>query len=399
MPLHEHPAPITGVIPGKRLLDVVDLGKLADGGLGSVVGAVVHNELAGSDLVLQDLVLVLGKGLEVPAVISSGQTNIVALLQTEVTVGSSDVAPLAGLDVAQSGADRLRQTLHGRGDERVVSVAVLFHAVRADVVLVNVNAHNVAIVLQGSLNSGGVDAAAAGKDDLSAVGIPALHTRGDVGIAVELAAVEVVDVDVGAQLLCSSVSALHIAVAVTDNGGHSHAAQEAQLGVAILDNGVACQIACLLLLEGDAVAVGGDGIGADIALSHIDGDELDIGILVSSPCQRSAVQVADADDHISAVVDSLTDHGLAVLIGSIRLRDIVLAVVAHVAGDSSPASLVEALIIDRAGIAGQSDLGDLLSAVCCTGSGGRAGSCGRSRACSSSFTGFCLSLTGRCSTC
>ena len=86
------------------------------------------------------------------------------------------------------------------------------------------------------------------------------------------------------------------------------------------DNGVACQIACLLLLEGDAVAVGGDGVGADIALSHIDGDELDIGVLVSSPCQRSAVQVADADDNVSAVVDSLTDHGLTVLIGSVSIR-------------------------------------------------------------------------------
>ena len=250
MPLHEHPAPITGVIPGKRLLDVVDLGELADGGLGSIVRAVVHNELAGSDLGLQSLVLVLGEGLEVPAVISSGQTDVVAVLQTEVAVGSSDVAPLASLDVAQSGADRLRQALHGRGDERVVSVAVLLNAISTDVVLVNVNAHNVAVVLQSSLDSGGVDAAAAGKDDLSAVGIPALHTGGDVGIAVELAAVEVVDVNVGAQLLCSSVSALHVAVAVTDNGGHSHAAQEAQLGVAVLNNGVTCQIACLLLLEG-----------------------------------------------------------------------------------------------------------------------------------------------------
>ena len=50
-----------------------------------------------------------------------------------------------------------------------------------------------------------------GKDNLGAVGIPALHTGGDVGIAVELAALEVVDVNVGAQLLCCSVSALHIA--------------------------------------------------------------------------------------------------------------------------------------------------------------------------------------------
>ena len=166
----------------------------------------------------------------------------------------------------------------------------------------------------------------------------------------------------------SSVSALHEAVAVTDNSGNSHAAQEAQLGLAVLCDGVACQIACLLLLEGDAVAVSRDSVGADIALRHIDGDELDIGILVSSPCQRSAVQVADADDHISAVVDSLTDHGLAVLIGSVSLGNVVLAVIAHVAGNSSPACLVEALIIDRAGIAGQSDLDDLLTALSSRGS-------------------------------
>ena len=147
-----------------------------------------------------------------------------------------------------------------------------------------------------------------------------------------------------------------------------YAAQEAQLGLAVLCDGVACQIACLLLLEGNAVAVSRDSVGADIALSHIDGDELDIGILVSSPCQRSAVQVADTDDHISAVVDSLTDHGLAVLIGSVSLGNVVLAVIAHVAGNSSPACLVEALIIDRAGIACQSDLDDLLTALSSRGS-------------------------------
>ena len=185
-----------------------------------------------------------------------------------------------------------------------------------DVVLVNVNADDVAVVLQSSLNSGGVDAAAAGKHDLSAVGVPALHTGGDVGIAVELAAVEVVDVDVLAQLLSSSVSALHEAVAEALHRRNLHAAEEAQLGLAVLGDRVTGQVTCLLFLEGDAVAVCGDGIGADIALGHVNSDELDIRVLISSPSQRSTVQVADADDHISAVVDSLTDHGLAVLIGS-----------------------------------------------------------------------------------
>ena len=257
-----------------------------------------------------------------------------------------------------------------------------------------------------SLNSGGVDAAAAGKDDLSAVGVPALHTGGDVCIAVELAAVEVVDVDVGAQLLSSSVSALHIAVAVTDDSGDSHAAEEAQLGLAVLNDSVASQITCLLLLEGDAVAVCGDGVGADVALGDVDGDELDIGVLVSSPCQGSAIQVADADDDISAVVDSLTDHGLAVLIGSVSLGDVVLAVIAHVAGNSGPAGLVEALIVDGAGVAGQSDLHDLLAALSggsgsaggssCGGSGGRGRTAAGSQSSgSSSGASHCQEVTTR----
>ena len=165
----------------------------------------------------------------------------------------------------------------------------------------------------------------------------------------------------GAQLLCGSVSALHEAVAVTDDSGHSHAAQEAQLGLAVLGDRVAGQVACLLFLEGDAVAVGGDGIGADIALGHVNSDELDIRVLISSPSQRSTVQVADADDHVCTVVDSLTDHGLTILIRSVSLGDVVLAVIAHVAGNSRPACLVEALIVDRAGVAGQSDLDDLAS--------------------------------------
>ena len=93
------PPLFTGVIPGKRLLDVVDLGELADGGLGSVVRAVVNNDLAGSDLLLQLLVLLNREGLEVPAVLSGGQADVIAVLQTKVAVGCCDGAPLACLDV------------------------------------------------------------------------------------------------------------------------------------------------------------------------------------------------------------------------------------------------------------------------------------------------------------
>ena len=173
---------------------------------------------------------------------------------------------------------------------------------------------------------------------------------------------------------------LDVAVAVADDGGNSHAAQEAQLGEAVLGDGVACQIACLLLLEGDAVAVGGDGVGADVGLGHVDGDEADVGVLLGSPGQGSAVQVAHADHGVSAVVDSLADHGLAVLIGSVCLGDVVLAVVAHVVLDSGPAGLVEALVIDGAGVAAQGHIRDG-SALGSLGSGaGSAGGSGRSGA-------------------
>ena len=150
MSLSEHPA------WGSSLLDVVDGSELADGGLGSIVGVVVHSDLAALDLFLDGLVLVLGEGLEVPAVVCGGQADVIAILQTEVAVGSSDLAPVTGLDVGQSGVDSLRQTLHGRGDERVVGIGAVSHAVCADVVLVNVHADDVAVVLQSSLHSGGV---------------------------------------------------------------------------------------------------------------------------------------------------------------------------------------------------------------------------------------------------
>lgn len=96
--------PSFGVLQ-EQLLDIVDGGELADGGLGSVVGAVVNSDLAGSDLLLDGLIVLHGEGVEVPAVLIGGQTNVVAVFQTEVAVGTGDLAPLASLDVGQSGLD------------------------------------------------------------------------------------------------------------------------------------------------------------------------------------------------------------------------------------------------------------------------------------------------------
>ena len=75
-------------LPDNRLLDVVDGGELADGGLGSVVGTVINSDLAALDLALDFLVLVGGEGLEVPAVCIGGQADIIAVLQAEVAIGT-----------------------------------------------------------------------------------------------------------------------------------------------------------------------------------------------------------------------------------------------------------------------------------------------------------------------
>ncbi len=73
------------------------------------VGLVASSELLSTTISPEAILLFRasyssGEGLEVPAVVSSGQTDVVAVLQTEVAVGGSDVAPLACLDVAQSGS-------------------------------------------------------------------------------------------------------------------------------------------------------------------------------------------------------------------------------------------------------------------------------------------------------
>ena len=93
-----------------------------------------------------------------------------------------------------------------------------------DAGLVNVDADDLAADLGSSLSRGGIDAAAAGEDNLRAALIPGVHCSGDVSVANELVAVSVLEVDRDAELLGSSVNALHIAEAVTDNSGDSHAA-------------------------------------------------------------------------------------------------------------------------------------------------------------------------------
>src|SRR5699024_6688406 len=211
------------------------------------------------------------------------------------------------------------------------------------------------------------------------------HTGGDVGIAEELVAVPVVDGNVGAEFLRSGVSALHEAVAVTDNGGHSLAAEEAELGEAVLNGGVTGQVTGLLFFEGDAVDVGGDLLGADIAGGDVNADDVDVGVFLSLPGDGGTVQVADADDGVVAIVDRVADQGLAVFVRRIVRRQIVVdfhAVGLTVSLDGFPAALVEALIVNGADVAALGDTGDggsLNGAGLAgrAGGGGLAGSGGR----------------------
>ena len=147
------------------------------------------------------------------------------------------------------------EALHSGGNGHALAISAV-----DDGSLVNVNADDLAADLGSSLSSRGVDTAAAGEYDLGAVGlIPGIHNGSDVGIAVELTAVDVVQLDIGeTQSSRSGVNALYEAVAVTHNSGNGHAAQEAQVLIAQLHGGVAGHVAAELFLVHRAVQVGGE---------------------------------------------------------------------------------------------------------------------------------------------
>ena len=224
--------------------------------------------------------------------------------------------------------------------------------------LIDVNADDIRLVRHSSLNRGGVDAAAAGEDDLGALGVPAVHLGGDVGIAVELAAVGVLDLDGGAHLNRSGVRALHEAVAVALHRRNGHAAQEAQLGVAVLHSSVARAVAGLLLAEHGAVEVV-LRVGAQVARRHVDGDELDLRIHVLHGSSSLAEQEARHDDDLRAVGHSLVD-GVEALIGAVSGGLIVLIAEALRGSESLnalPAGLVEGLVVDGGHVGDQRHVG------------------------------------------
>ena len=164
---------------------------------------------------------------------------------------------------------------------------------------------------------------------------------------------------VSADLLGSGVSALHKAVAVADNCGDSHAAQEAQLLVAVIDSGITGQVACLLLFIGDQSGVGGGSLVVQVAGGNVQSQELHIGVLLLSLGDGFAEQVAGDDDGLGTVVDSvvhlLQTGGVGVLARTVvvGVQAVCRAEVLH----ALPGVLVEGLVIDVADVGNKGDIG------------------------------------------
>ena len=217
----------------------------------------------------------------------------------------------------------------------------------------------------GCLDSRSIDAAATGKDDLSAIGIPAFHLCSDGSVRIELTGVGVVALNLNAELLGSVARALEPAVAVTDNSGNRHAAEEAKLGVAVHNNSITGQITSLLFRKGRAnnvlcrIVVGCIVLG-QIAGANVDSDEVDVRILFLLADDRGAEEVARHNNNVRAFLDGLINGDAASLGGVLGglIVGVLDAVGFAVGLDALPGSLVEGLVIDGAHVGHEGDLLD-----------------------------------------
>ena len=261
----------------------------------------------------------------------------------------------------------LSQALHGGGHAHALAIGVDVGG------LIHVHADQLAADLGSRLSRGGVDAAAGGKDNLHAqVGEPVVHVGGDVGVAVELVAVDILHHDLigNAHLHGSRVSALNKAIAEPLHGGNGHAAQHAQVLVAQLHSGVAGHVAAQLFLVHSAVHVAGQGIalpiGVQITLGHIQRDEGDIGIQFRSLLDGLGKGIAGHHDDVVAIGHSGIHLGHAlsggVAGGLVVLELQALGVAELLAGLVS--GLVEGLVGDVAVVGDHGHLiGRVLSGV------------------------------------
>ena len=220
--------------------------------------------------------------------------------------------------------------------------------------LVGVHAHDLAVAFLSRRHDGVVDAAAAGEDDLGALGVPAGSLILDVVAGVEGVAVPVLHLHLDAHFLRGVLSALDEAIAKADDRRHVHAADVAQLGVAVLDHGVAREEAGLLLLIEDGNGVG--GVAAfRLGVQH---DKVHVRVGGLRLASRRGEQVAGQDDDLGAVAHGVVDlleAGLVrVLAGAVV--GVGQAVFLGVGHHALIGTLVEGLVVDVAHVGDQGQL-------------------------------------------
>lgn len=155
--------------------------------------------------------------------------------------------------------------------------------------------------------------------------IPGVHISGDFGSACELVAVNIFNGDFIVHFFACVVAALDETVAVADNSGNCHAAEEAEVGIAELNRCITCHIAaefffinCAVYVLADVfLVVFVDETGScagfvmlieaveKVVFGNIESDELNILVLflVLNLIKRSRKSKAGHNDDVVASVD------------------------------------------------------------------------------------------------
>ena len=205
------------------------------------------------------------------------------------------------------------ETLHGGSDRHAFTVEAVNRAG-----LVNVNTNDLCTDFCSCFTSRGEDTAAASKDNLRAGCIPGIHVSGNIGVTIELVAVDILDFNIGEAVLSSScISALNKAIAVTDNCRNCHAAEVAELGVAELHSCITSHVAAELFLIDSAIEICGNISCeiADVAFGNVKCDEGDVIILRNNVLNSFAKGIAGHDENGVTVINGLLHGGAAVFIG------------------------------------------------------------------------------------
>ena len=256
--------------------------------------------------------------------------------------------------LGQRHGSRLADALHRGGHNRVGFEG-----------LIHVNADHEAVVRGSSRNNGGEHGAAAGEDDFRAGLVPAGDHSLQLGGSGEGSAVlpGVLELNLNAQLLRRSAGALReaVAIAVARSVGTAAAAGEAQLGEAVLHDGVAGEVARLLLLEGDRGDVGERSTRFIVQNPAVDEDEVGFREFDRSPLERFALHEAGANDDFRAALGSRLHGVIAVIIRRFVAVGGLIVLVGQLVGRSVglhavPGALVEGLVLELSNVGDERDL-------------------------------------------